>query len=59
MKFIKKTVSQKLNFPTTHSSENDVGNSERFQITEQFLVSSHPDSLQITWLEKSHLDRSE
>lgn len=57
MKFLEKTVSQKLNSQTMESPE-DVENAARFQISKQFLVYSHQDSPQITWLEKSHLNRN-
>ena len=50
MKPIETIVSQKLRSQTMPSLKNDLSNSARFQIAKQFLVSSHPDSLQITWL---------
>lgn len=58
MKLIKKVV-RKLSFSIMQSSEQDAGSSARFQIDKQFLLSSHRDSLQIFWVEKSHLNRSE
>lgn len=56
MKSIAKIV-RKSSFPTMQSPEQDAGSSVPFQIGKQFLVSSHQDSLQITWLKKSHLNR--
>lgn len=54
MKFINETIRKLLNTRETLGLQKDIDSSENSQIIEQFFVSHHQDSIQITLIRKGN-----